>query len=104
MREFNTKKCGKTGCNEKAEKNQAHCRSHLFRLDPTPDLSIKIREETTSCRFCGDQTIRLSTKMCDECWELRGRLKMVDYDVLMEIIRDINSSDLAKIVEGIPAE
>jgi len=99
MREFNTKKCGKPGCNEKALKNQANCEEHLFRI--RGDLSIKTGEETTDCRFCGDKTIRLSTKMCNVCWELRSRLRMVDYDVLMEIIRDIGSDEMAKIVKGV---
>jgi len=89
------KKCGKDGCENRAETNQAHCAEHLFRL------SLNLPEpETVSCRFCGENTIRMATRMCDGCWELKNLLRCVDYDVLMEIIRDIDKKDLNKIVQG----
>jgi len=96
------KKCGKVvgdnpPCEEKCEPGQAHCRGHLFSLSPKESYP---EETTVPCKFCGDPTEKTATKMCDVCWELRVRLRMVDYDVLMEIIRDLDKADLNVIVKG----
>jgi NMD protein affecting ribosome stability and mRNA decay len=45
----------------------------------------KVTHETVPCKWCGEPTLMLGTKMCDRCWELEHRIS-ADIALAMKII------------------
>ncbi len=45
-------------------------------------------EETVPCRFCGEQTRMTGTKECDNCHEVRARIRYMPGRILVAILKD----------------
>jgi len=53
-----------------------------------------VKPETVPCKFCGDQTLMLGTKLCDRCWELRTRISR-DIDLAKKIMAVVEKENAA---------
>jgi hypothetical protein len=50
-------------------------------------------QETTACKYCGEQTSMLGTKLCDPCWELGWRIEAAP-ELALEILTKLNKTPL----------
>jgi len=59
---------------------------------------IESESETIPCKYCGEPTLMLGTKLCDFCWELAWRIGHASQDALIKIIKYARS-DVSEIID-----
>ena len=59
----------------------------------------KIIHETVPCKYCGEPTPMLGTKMCDKCWELECRI-IANIDLAKKIIFALSEKKATKAKKG----
>jgi len=51
---------------------------------------------TVPCKWCGEPTRMLGTRMCNFCWEMHWRIRRRP-DIAKEIIRSIELADIGSL-------
>ena len=53
------------------------------------------KESTVPCKYCGEPTLMLGTKLCDNCWEIKKRTEL-NPNLTRLILNDIKATFVVK--------